>query len=1146
MRLVSDCKILVYSILYSLAILLTPFLLWSPASNAQSTNGAFVGAVKDSTGGAVSGASVTLVSEGTSAERKTITDNSGNFSFLNIEAGTYKLVIQANGFATMTYSNLNLQARETQRVDATLKVGQATEVVTVQEEPAGVITTDSSDVGDTRTGKELVDLPVAIYSRSNGSTSPISTLTTQPGVQTDGNTLVIAGSTSALTAVTLDGISTMSIEYAGPINELFPSFNSISEMKVTQSNNNAEFGGVADITTTSKSGTNTYHGGVFENFENAALDAGNPFAVQKPKLQMNDFGGYLGGPIKRDKTFVFLSYEGLRLPRETPITTSVPSLAMRSGDLCSYLGVPEGSTTQLKLANGTPIACNAVPISPVSANFLEYLMPKPNQGTPNATTNNYSENMATPISSNQGDVRIDQILTTSQTLWGRYTYKSRGVVTAPDPYCPNFCELAGSPSTGPFQQPENDSALTIAHNWVITPSVLNEIRGGYSRYHLQTTLDVNSQDILNQIGLQGIPNVSTYGAVPSVLFGSTGFQQTGGANPSTQISNTIEISDNVTWTKGKHTFKFGADFRRISDSDDNAFGSLRSGQYTFDGSSPVGATIGDPFASFLQGYPDWELITLINNDKMNGLGYAYAFFAQDDLKITPDLTLNLGLRYELHPPMKDTGYNSGAFLPNYSTTVNGQTVNGALVVPNQQAVNMADPGLVGSVAPTPLLTAAQAGIPSGLRYTDTTDFDPRIGFAWRPFHNDKTVIRGGYGRFTEAPLGFALVAGWATTTSFIPYFSNSYGSNGNPTISFPAPFPSNLDAPQPGAASFYYAFPVHYQDPSVQQWNLTVERDLGAGVGLRLSYVGNHGSNLEVMEDLNQVAPNSLGYDAVASTRPFSLWTVIESVSNLARSNYNALTADVHKNFSKGLQFDASYVFTRDLSNAGGANPTALPTQPANFLSDRFNPNLDYGNVIYDRRNRFLATFLYELPLGKGQKFLSNSPRWVNSIVGGWQWGGVLVFESGPFLTPYQETNDSSGTNEFATVGSDRTDTVPGVPQKVTSINASGVETFLNHAAFAIPGGTSGNAIGRFGNSSVGSVVGPGTSTVSMSFIKSFALTERVNFQFGTQISNIFNHLNYLPYNMQYDSSGFGTVNGVQTAEGSGPRIVELTARISF
>lgn len=1139
------------SIMFSrfvLSLLALALIASSMPAVGQSTYGAIIGTVNDASGALVNGAKVTLVNTGTSFQRQTTTDSAGAYSFLNLDAGQYKVTVAASGFATVNISDLNLLARETKRVDAPLKVSATAETVNVEGGAIGVITTDVSNIEANRTGQELVDLPVAIYSRSNGSTSPISTLTTQPGVQTDGSTLVIQGTTSALTAITLDGISTMAIEYAGPINELFPSFNSIAEMKVSGSNNNAEYSGVADVTTTSKAGTNVFHGGIFWNHENAALNAGDPFAQTKPKLILNNFGASVGGPIYRDKTFFSASYEGLRLPRETPLVTSVPSAAMRNGDLCAYLTAAYGAGKTISNYNGTQLPCDAVPISPVSANILKYLMPAPNPGTGDSFANNFSVNLPTPISSNQFDARIDQNFTSKQSIFGRLSYKKRSVTTAPNPYHAFFAETGGSPSTGPFSQPESDAALTLAHNFAITPSLLNEIRGGFSRFHLQTTLNVNSQDILTKLGITGIPNVSKFGAVPNVIFGGAvgNFQQTGGANPSTQISNTIEISDNLTWVKHNHTVKFGFDFRRLSDHDDNPFGSIRSGQYAFDGvSSAVGATIGDPFTSFLLGYPDYELITLINNDKMNGLGHAWGFFAQDNWKVTPSLTLNLGLRYELHPPLVETGYNVGAFLPDYK----GPTGPGALVVPNQQAIGMADPGLVGSVPNTPLLTAAQAGIPSALRFTDKKDFGPRIGFAWRPFRSNKTVIRGGYGRFIEAPLGFALVAGWATTTSYIPFYGNGYSGTGSPVISFPAPFPNPIDQAQPGGASFFYAFPVHYKDPNVQQWNLTFEHELGFDTGLRVSYIGNHGSNLEVMQDGNQVHANSLGYfNGPWQGRPFQDWQIIESVANAAKSNYNSLTADVHKRFGNGLQFESSYVFTRDLSTAGGGNPTALAVQPANFVTDRFNPGLDYGNVIYDRRHRFLTTFLYNLPLGKGKRFLGNASGVLNSVVSGWETGGVLLFQSGPFLTPVQSSCDSAGTNLINVSGAARADIVPGVP-KYGSMSGSNPQ-YLNPLAFAVPGldQTTGScsAIGRFGNAGVGSVVGPGTKAVSMSLIKSVPLTEKAKLQAGLEVSNLFNHRNLATPNMQVGTGSFGSINAVQTAEGAGPRIVEFTARISF
>ncbi len=423
----------------------------------------------------------------------------------------------------------------------------------------------------------------------------------------------------------------------------------------------------------------------------------------------------------------------------------------------------------------------------------------------------------------------------------------------------------------------------------------------------------------------------------------------------------------------------------------------------------MGTTIGDPYAAFLLGYPDNTTLAQVTNPAMNGLGYSYAFFGQDDWKVTPYLTINAGFRYEIHPPLKDTHYNTAAFLPDYDE----QGIHGGVAVPNAQGLTYTNPGFASSIAPTPILTAAQAGLPEKLRYTYKSDYGPRIGFAWRPNHNNSTVIRGGWGRFIESPLGFSLVSGWAVSASFVPLYQNTYnpadGSGQN--LSFPSPFPANLD--QPGTASFEYAFPIHYKDPSVQQWNLTFEHDWGHDIGMRLSYTGSHGINLENFNDLNQVPANT----GDAAPLVYPIWGIIQSVVNQAVSNYNSWTAVMEKRMSNGLQFQASYVLTRDLSDAGGAVPTEFASAGGNWVSDKNNPRLDYGNVMFDRRNRFLATFLYQLPFGKGARFLPNSNRLVDTLVGGWQLGGVTVFQSGAFLTMSQVSVDSANTGILNTLG---------------------------------------------------------------------------------------------------------------------------------
>ena len=1120
---------------------------------AQSTFGAILGTVRDSSGALVVGAQVTLLNNGTTAVRTTATDANGNYAFRNIDVGSYKVTIAAQGFQSESLPGIALTARETRRLDVALKLtGETQTVVVLDDSAAPVITTDVSNLAETKVGDELVQLPVAIYSRSSGSTSPISTLTTEAGVQTDdtGN-LAVMGTTAALLSVTIDGISSVGVEYSGPVNEMFPSFNSIEEIRVSESNNNAEFSGVADITTVSKAGTIHYHGGVFENHENTVFNSNNTFALSKPKIIMNDFGGTLGGPLHLKPLFThdnpgffFISYEGLRLPRETPMLLSVPSTDMRSGNVTDYLA-GQGVDAIYQPDGVTPIDPSSVPVSPISAALLTYLMPTPNYGDPASYANNYQINFPSPISSNQGDVRIDKNISGKQSLFARFSYKNRQVITAPSATCVfTYCAEAGSPLQGGYNTPEIDEGLTFAHNYVFSPRILNEFRAGFNEQHTSETQSYPTADLLANTGLT-VPQPDTiYSEAPQVLI--NGFMSTGAGNPGVQRGQIIQALDNVTWTSGKHNFKFGADFKRLTDHDDNVFGNYRSGWYVFDGSSDVGTAIGDPYTAFLLGYPDYTEVSTTNNPTMDGRGYSYAFFAQDDWKLTPNLTLNLGLRYELHPPLREVHSNTAAFMPNWTGLgADGTTqVTGAVVVSNAKALANASSDFMASIQPTPILTAAQAGIPSVLRYTDHSDVGPRIGFAWRPFGNDRTVLRGGWGRFIESPLGFSLVSGWAVSSSNVATYNQDYQPDGvTPLLSFPNPFNTLAGSPT-GTAGFYYAFPIHYSDPSVQQWNVTLEQDLGHNVGLRFSYSGSHGSNLEAMVDLNQVAPNTVGYSVAQDSRPYPDWSIIQSVTNLAESNYNSGTAELSRHSGKGLTFDASYTWTRDLSNAGGATPNAFAVAGGSYLTTRFHPGLDYGNVAYDRRHRFLSTWLYDLPLGRGRRWLSTGGP-VNSIVGDWQLAGVAILQSGPFLTPYQQSVDPANTNILTTVGQARTDQLSGV-----SLYAAPRTTtqWLNPAAFPYLNlqDASGNGIGRFGNAPVGGVVGPGTANFSLSLLKSVALHEQTRLELSAEAANVFNHRNYEPPNMQVDSGGFGAITALQTAEGAGPRSLELTGRIVF
>jgi len=1084
-------------------------LICAGSSFGQSTFGSFVGTVHDPSGGIVPDCVVTLTNTGTSVQRSAVTDKAGSYVLVNLEPGTYQIVLKSPGFEVLTLKDLELTARQTIRADGVLSLAGQVQTVEVKAAAESPITTEVSNIAETKSGHELLDLPIAISSRALGSTSAISTLTTQTGVQTDnaGN-LSVAGTKTSQLSITIDGISTMNVRSAAPITELFPSFGAIEEIRVSEIDNAAEFGGVSDITTISKSGTNSLHGGIYENLQNNDLNARNPFSATVSLIKMNDYGGYLGGPIIKDKTFFFMSYEGLQLPRQQFIEESVPSLALRSGNLSAYgLGqIPVGQ------------------ISPVALAALNYLYPLPNLGSANAIANNYGVNFPTPISSNQADLRLDQVINSKQTFFVRGTYKLKDVTNPP--------LSSGTIFAGGLRQPEMDYSFTGAHNFIIGPTLVNELRAGVTASRIFTSDSANAQLLASEIGV-ALPYAPAGNITPCFVI--TGFQNTCSTASTKYRSDAKQLIDNLTWTKGSHTYKIGADIRDLEAYFSNpswAFGTSGGvdGSYTFNGS--VSGL--NPYLAFMEGIPDKTGVATISQPDSNSSAVHYGVFVQDDWKVTSHLTVNYGVRWEYHPPFDDKLHNMAVLIPDYYSVINGVAVHGEVAVNNNSPVN---PLFIASIAPTPVLTASQAGLPDTLHYSDKTSFAPRIGFAWRPFNNDKTVIRAGYGKFIEAMLGTLTGAGWGVPTSYSGVFTNTI-VNGVPTLTMAHPFPSVLA--QPGTESFGLSALIHYTDPFVQQWNLTIERDLGFNTGLRISYDGNHGSNIGYNENVGQVAPNTIGFAAAAAGGPYPLWAYVSQDALGARSNYNALTVAGNKRLSHGLQFATSYTFAKNLSNGQGYDPTAFASQGGGTVSDIYNINLDYGNVSFTHRNRFLTTFLYQLPFGRSGTFLNKANRFLDAIVGGWQLSGVMLFESGPFMTIIAPGADPAGNNSENTSGAGRADIVSGAPLYPAN---QGVADWINPAAFVKPA----NNIGRIGDSPVGSVVGPGTQSVSLSIFKTILIKEGVRFQFGVAASNAFNHPNYaVPSNLSVGTAGFSSLTNVQTQENGGPRSIQATARLTF
>jgi hypothetical protein len=1055
-----------------------------------------------------------------------------------------------------------------------------------------VVTTDDSSIASTKTGRELIDLPVELATRASAETSPFSALATEPGVQAGSTTsLVIAGATPAMQSFTVDGISSLGVEQNTPLTDLFPSINGISEMRVGASNNNAEYSNMVDITTTTKSGANAYHGGLTENYNSKGFNSDTVYNAAKVNVVMNNFGAYLGGPLTlphlyngHGKTFFFIDYEAMRFPQSTSVTETVPTSQMQAGNICAYLdavdNVTPGNEPAIFNPNGTQLPCSAVPVSATATAVMKYLYPQPNVAG-NPIFNNYSQLFPNPVSSNQGDLRVDEVVSPRHSFYGRITYKYIQQTNAP-----------ANPAIGPTSSNTADAGFVVADTYTITPALLNEARIGVNGFDTETIFHSNDTTLLSNLNIQDV-TPPPFAALPSFAPGSESATATSSASSSK--SRIIQVFDNLNWIRGTHNFKFGADARREADfvGASGAFGSTSMGQYTFGGVSvyqktcatatsscpaplagsaqdPSGRT-GDGFAQFLLGYPDSALLAQSTDPGMSAWAFAEAFYGQDSWTVSRNLTLNYGLRWEVHPALQLHSANSTGFDPDYYAVINGVSVHGAVVEPNVAGLKIVNPAFAASILPTPILTASQDGIPSGLRFTDLADFGPRIGFAWRMFGDDKTVLRGGWGRFIEPPMGGSAYFNWAVATTDnlttpTPVWTGSETS-GTPAIAFPNPFISaTVGISAIGTQNFEDAYDPHYRDPYVSQYNLTFERNLGYGVGLRLSYIGNKGNHLDYPRDLNQIAPNTTGYAANKANRPYPLWNYIDQIFNGAVSNYNSLSAVATKRLSRGVQFQSSYTFTRDLSDGAGGAPSRLPGVggAGNAGTWGADPRLDYGNVTYDRRHRLLTTFLYELPFGNGKRFLNGGNPAVQSIAGGWQLSGILVDESGSFIQVTDSKIDPSGTGQGGLEGNyvaSRLDIVRGISPRVASgtfvpyatahsPRGAAEHVFLNSAGFSIPA----NNIGRFANEPVGYTTGPGEQVFSLAVKKSIDFPEDIHLELGCAAANLLNHKNYSNPSASLSSatsfpSTFGAISSLlanSSGEAGGPRIVQLTGRLTF
>ncbi|HYM11306.1 MAG TPA: TonB-dependent receptor [Bryobacterales bacterium] len=1108
--------------------------IWLPvAATAQSTFGSIIGTVTDPSGGVIAGARITVTNQGENTSRTTATDEQGDYEVLNLKAGAYSVAAEAGGFKTFREADLSLVARQTLRVNMTLQVGQVTETVNV-EGAAPVITTDTQTIASSFDTKEVLELP-ANY-RGAGSTSPLRLLAYQPGVQTDsGYNFSVQGALPSQTEVTLDGVSAINVASNRPLQELFPSAESIGEMRVQAVGNNAEYGQIGDITTTSRAGTNNFHGSLFEYMQNRAFDATAFGAASKPPKVANDFGGSIGGPIRKNRTFFFGTFEDMQFHTSGVYQSTVPTAAMRQGDFSSEpVTLRDPFTKQ-------PYPGNRIPesqIVSVAQKVLNYY-PLPNFGPTNVEkASNFRINKAAPITSGQYDIRVDHMLTSKQSIFGRWTFKNVNQTS------PNTLLLPDDTNY------DHSRSLVLSHNYTVTPAVLNEFRFGFGNDDSAGAYHFDGQKITADLGLQNLPPL-TFNGLPSFNFGQ-GTTSFGKGKAGFTFSHTYQWNDNLTWTRGRHTLKFGGDVRRLRAQTALGFlGSDNYGNFDFDGRFS-----GNDVADFLTGLPYHSAYASVKQDN-DGVSWHYGFYAQDSFKATSRLTLEFGLRWEYHPPFTDLGSD----ITNFDRSV---PLTGRVVIPNtQQAKDITAPGFLLSInacpAPsfqgipcTPFLTADQAGWPNTLRFAQKNDFNPRFGFAYRPFNDTKTVIRGGFGRYTMTVLGAVFYSLTGISSSDVREFSNDV-VNGAPLFRLPqiSTNGSGVTSTPFGQAYFGTANDPHFKDPYAMQWNLSVERDLGWDTGLRVSYIGMRSVQLPWAPELNQPQPSTIPYAQRPLTdRPFPYWGRINTRDTGANGIYNSMQTELSHRFHSGLYFDSGWTWAKNLADNAGPAPSGWAGETGGGrLSNSLDRRADRGNVYGTRRHRWISTATYELPFGRGRAHLNNSSSMLDAIAGGWRLSSILLLQTGPFLTATFSGGDPSGTGAPAR-GTQRPDAVHDA-----NISSPTADHFFDRTGFVCPGRVPGadnqfncnvSPIGRFGNGGVGTLVGPGTVNLSLGFGKDFRVTEWAKLKFDASFTNLPNHPNLNDPGANIASLQFGRTTSARGADSGGNRVGQFALRFEF
>ncbi len=1065
--------------------LLLAFLSTYPAAIlAQTTFGSITGNVTDATGAALPGAHVKATETQSGYSYDTETTTQGDFTVPDLREGNYSIAVTASGFQEAKINNIQLASREIRRVDVKMQLGEVTSSVEVKANPASVIETETARISQDRTNMELEDLPL-------NSRSVASFLSLVPGVgqaTTVTATYRFNGSRRNQSEFTVDGIS--NITYNGtqtsPLTNYIESF---QEVRIDSADNTADAGAIGQVTVISKSGTNDFHGSLFDYYVTPVFRARDFFSPTRATGISHRPGGSIGGPIDiphiyngHDKTFFFFDFETSRGSQtQNLINPTVPLTPWRTG---FFPGISIKNPT-----TGQPYANNTIPanqLNPVSLAIQNMFYPVQNNGPTTGSApspKNFVTTLTHPFDPNTfWSGRLDHRVSDKTFLFARYTWQRQ--------YSTDYED--NLPTIGRLTDTRNTRNAVASWSQIITPSLVNELRYGMMYTNEPRFGANNGLSLVDQLGLTGLlPNLPNLPGIPNISFSNLGIQgitQTAFGGPDFQNFNQY-IQDQITWTRGKHTVRAGTQIARAY-ADNVVESNNLFGNETFSNRFS-----GFPYADFLLGYPSTSSVAAPALDAPF-LRWSYDFFFTDEYKISPRLTANIGLRYELHPAWSSTNGLDSAFDP----------ATGKIVI-EEGAQSKISPYFPASYVG--IETASQGGYrPGSLIETDKNNWAPRIGLAWRPW-GDKTVFRAGFGIFYDLVPTQVSMGSTPFSVSPASYTNPTKASAGNPIIVLPLMYPTTpINASTVGLPA---AFKKDLRIPYSIQYNLTVEREIGS-MGVRVSYVGTGTRQGEYYENINQPLAGPGLY--INKPRLLPQFGNITYVTNGAGHQYNGLNTEVKRPLAVGLLYDFNWTWARDI---GDLERDQQPEDSYNLARERA-PWADIP------KHRITDSLIYDLPIGTGQKFLSRSNHFMDALVGGWQFTQSLTWSTGFFLTPLWTGPDPTGT-AFTTSATAPSVTIrpnltanPNLPSDQRSVN-----DWYNLNAFTPP------AAGAFGTSAKGVIVGPGSFTVDAGIAKVFTVAERFHFRLEFTGTNILNHTNFNA--LLGSSSTIGLINGATYPE---------------